>query len=119
MDRNTHLLMIIIQNFLTLFDFVSAHLEQFQVYEGLAKETGTNETRQQTFLKHALTLTRVESEKKLEVRTHLRMASLLCILLSGELFCWLLNLEEIYLNGGKRKSEIALIKKYCSVVVGA
>lgn len=58
-------------------------------------------------------------EKKLEVRTHLRMASLLCILLSGELFCWLLNLEEIYLNGGKRKSEIALIRKYCSVVVGA
>lgn len=106
MDRNTHLLMIIIQNFLTLFDFVSAHLEQFQVYEGLAKETGTNETRQ-PFLKHALTLTRVESgegKKKLEVRTHLRMASLLCILLSGELFCWLLNLEEIYLNGGKRKS---------------
>lgn len=75
-----------------------------------------------TFLKHALTLTRVESgegKKKLEVRTHLRMASLLCILLSGELFCWLLNLEEIYLNGGKRKSEIALIRKYCSVVVGA
>lgn len=58
-------------------------------------------------------------EKKLKVRTHLRMASLLCILLSGELFCWLLNLEEIYLNRGKRKSEIALIRKYSSVVVRA
>lgn len=41
-------------------------------------------------------------KKKLKVRTHLRMASLLCILLSGELFCWLLNLEEIYL---KRRRE--------------
>lgn len=49
-DRDTtHLLMIIVQNLLTLFDFVSAHLEQFQVYEGLTKKTGTNETRQQRF----------------------------------------------------------------------
>lgn len=44
--KSTHLLMIIVQNFLTLFDLVSSHLEQFQVYERLAKETGTNETRQ-------------------------------------------------------------------------
>lgn len=48
--------------------------------------------------------------------THLRMASLLCILLSGELFCWLLNFEEMYLGTGagtgKGKSEIALIRKH-------
>lgn len=93
--------MIIIQNFLTLFDFVSAHLEQFQVYEGLAKETGTNETRDNVFETCAYTIAGGK-KKKLKVRTHLRMASLLCILLSGELFCWLLNLEEIYL---KRRRE--------------
>lgn len=107
--------MVVGNDFLVLFDFVFAHLEQLQVYEGLAKETETKET-ERAFLKHALALGghNRDRQERLKVRTHLRMASLLCILLSGELFCWLLNFEEMYLSRGKGKSEIALIRKYSS-----
>lgn len=77
--------MIIIQNFLTLFDFVSAHLEQFQVYEGLAKETQNGQ---------------------LVMYTALRRVVLLALELGG-------NISKR--EGGKRKSKIALIRKYSSV----
>jgi len=40
--------------------------------------------------------------------THLKIASLVCILFSGELLDWLLNFDEMYLQN---KKKIALINK--------
>lgn len=93
--------MVLVENSLGLFDFVFAHPVQLQIYEGLTKETKTNET-QQYFETRSYNHDR---RKKLKMRAHLRMTSLLCILLSVELLCWLLNLEEMYLSraSGNRK----------------
>jgi hypothetical protein len=79
---------------LDLFYFLLAQIVELRIQTRLAPKA---EEQVEIEIRDVHTNKMTEKSQEKSRYTHLKIASLVCILFSGELFGWLLNFDEMYL----------------------